>query len=416
MQSYLEKHAFSESLVKEFPAHDLKVIVIIPSYHEPGLLDSIQSILSCKPISGRVEIIPVLNSRETDDKEVHAFHNIQFQALQELSKANSDRNFTLRAIAPLELPEKIAGVGLARKIGMDEAVRRFEVLGRDGIILNFDADCICSSNYLEAVTNCFANRPEIEALSIGFKHRWVQLDELQKQAIILYELHLKTYIGWQKWYKYPYAYQTLGSCFAVRSKAYQAQGGMNKRKAGEDFYFLHKYSSISRLGELNEILVYPSGRTSHRVPFGTGKGVHDIIHSSEKFTTYNPEAIRVFCNFMMDVKDSYNEFKQGNSFTDLVSQKSLLNFLTGNSFENILSTAIKNCSDGRSFQNRISKWFDPFRLMKYLHYACEYEFPDVDVSVAARSLLENHMKDSMNRAFNNESLLNLLNEITYPKK
>jgi len=38
----------------------------------------------------------------------------------------------------------------------------------------------------------------------------------------------------------PYAYHTIGSAFACRAEAYIAAGGMNRRHAAEDFYFLQQ--------------------------------------------------------------------------------------------------------------------------------------------------------------------------------
>ena len=40
------------------------------------------------------------------------------------------------------------GVGLARKTGMDEAVRRFDIINNpEGVILSLDADCTVEHNY-----------------------------------------------------------------------------------------------------------------------------------------------------------------------------------------------------------------------------------------------------------------------------
>lgn len=52
---------------------------------------------------------------------------------------------------------------------------------------------------------------------------------------------------------------------------------MNQRKAGEDFYFLHKFSILDQLGEINVEIVLPLARSSDRVPFGTGKAISQII-------------------------------------------------------------------------------------------------------------------------------------------
>ncbi len=416
MQSYLEKNAFHELMIKEPPSDELKAIIVIPSFNEPDLLDAIRSLQQCNLSNGWIEILTVLNSPLSADALITDLHRLQYESIQKLSKESSLANIRVHSLKPIQLPDKIAGVGLARKIGMDEAVRRFEFLGKDGIIFNFDADCLCSPDYISQVLDYFGNHLEIDAVSIGFHHRWDHLDEQQKQAIILYELHLRCYIGFQKWNSYPFAYQTLGSCFAVRSKAYQAQGGMNKRKAGEDFYFLHKLSIIGKLGELNKILVLPSGRISNRVPFGTGKGVHDIIYSEKLFRTYNPDAISEFCHFMIQARNSYDDFKSGKSFKAKVSSNSLLEFLILHSFEEALDLTLQNCSDSRSFQKRVSKWFDPFRLMKYLHFARESEFPDMEVLEVANLLVKKYHPKEMVFDQSAESLLNMLIAIAYVEK
>jgi hypothetical protein len=414
MQSYLHKHAYCEQQVQETPPVDLKAIIVIPSYNEPELMASIHSLLECDKPEGTIEIIPVLNHMESSNTSIIDLHHRQFKEIRNLERVYQS-GIVLRAIKPISLPDKIAGVGLARKIGMDEAVRRFESLHKDGVIINFDADCVCSPAYIKEVYLFFNSYLECDAVSIGFAHRWEHLDEHQKQAIILYELHLRCYIGWQKFHHYPFAFQTLGSCFAVRSKAYQAQGGMNRRKAGEDFYFLHKFSIHGKLGELNKPLVFPSGRISNRVPFGTGKGVHDIIHSGKLFMTYNPEAIRTFCEFMFKVTCAYDEFKRGKSFKTLDISKSLMDFLIANSFEETLHTAMKNVSTQNAFRKRIAMWFDPFCLMKYLHFAEALEFPDIEVESSSRRLINSITPDRDITGYSNESLLYVMRELVYRK-
>ena len=59
---------------------------------------------------------------------------------------------------------------MARKIGMDEAVRRFERIKKeDGIIVCFDADSECAANYFIEVEKHF-NQSGQGACSIYFEH------------------------------------------------------------------------------------------------------------------------------------------------------------------------------------------------------------------------------------------------------
>ena len=62
-----------------------------------------------------------------------------------------------------DLPHKHAGVGLARKIGMDMAAYRLEqVQQRTAPIVCFDADSRCAPNYLKAIETLM--RQELERL------------------------------------------------------------------------------------------------------------------------------------------------------------------------------------------------------------------------------------------------------------
>ncbi|HEX5625354.1 MAG TPA: hypothetical protein VFX48_05010, partial [Saprospiraceae bacterium] len=249
------------------------------------------------------------------------------------------------------------------------------------------ADCVCDPSYLRSVQDYFHQHPDRQAVSIGFRHLLQHLDDAHVRAIQLYELHLRAYIGWQKFYRYPFAFQTLGSCFAVRSRAYQLQGGMNRRKAGEDFYFLHKFSLIGQLGELPQVLVFPSGRSSTRVPFGTGKAVAGLLYSEGICKSYHPQAIAAFCNFMKSIQDNFSSFRQGGTWRDHCTLASIQAYMNELDLDAKIAEALAHAGSGQAFSKRISKCFDPFRLMKYLHWARELEFPDIDVRESALELI-----------------------------
>ena len=77
------------------------------------------------------------------------------------------------------------------------------------------------------------------------------------RKIAAYELHLRYYTHGLRFSNLPYSFQTVGSAMAVRCSAYQKQGGMNKRKAGEDFYFIQKIIALGGYSELNSTTVFP---------------------------------------------------------------------------------------------------------------------------------------------------------------
>ncbi len=77
---------------------------------------------------------------------------------------------------------------------------------------------------------------------------------------------------------------------AVRAKTYAKVGGMNRRKAGEDFYFMHKIMPQGEFSEINQTCVFPSCRVSDRVPFGTGRAQTEWLREGKvELETYSPK-------------------------------------------------------------------------------------------------------------------------------
>ena len=148
-----------------------------------------------------------------------------------------------------------------------------------------------SLNYLQCINTYFSRNFNDELVCIAFQHRIEELENIkQQEAIKKYEAYLHYFIEMQRGLNLPYAFQTIGSAFAVRAGAYLQVGGMNKRKAGEDFYFIHKFTKKGTIAELNECTVYPSGRPSFRVPFGTGKAVADMMEDKAEYYAYHPQS------------------------------------------------------------------------------------------------------------------------------
>jgi hypothetical protein len=279
-----------------------------------------------------VEIIVVVNSSADAPQDVKARNRVS---------AERARKFGYVIHCP-DLPPKHAGVGLARKIGMDEALRR---LPATGIIVNYDADCRCDPNYLRAIEEHFERNPQTPGCSIYFEHPPGPAD--------LYELHLRYYVQALRYAGHPYAFHTIGSSMAVRAPVYMEQGGMNKRKAGEDFYFLQKVIALGNYTNLLTTRVIPSPRESQRVPFGTGKAVSDQLRGKPALT-YPFEAF-------MDLKTFFDDVDH--------PPKAMTPFLEAQRFADKLQEIRQNTTTERAFRDRFFRWFNGFMAMKYIHFA-----------------------------------------------
>ena len=138
---YLEKYAYFGRLITESIAPGTQIIVVIPAYNERSILDSLVSLSKCKPISQKIEVIVVFNCSEKDVLAIKQVNKSARKEAQEWVDQNPTDHIKFHFITVNYLPDKFAGVGFARKIGMDEAVRRFQDIDcKNGIIVGFDAD------------------------------------------------------------------------------------------------------------------------------------------------------------------------------------------------------------------------------------------------------------------------------------
>ncbi|MBK7094396.1 MAG: hypothetical protein IPH57_04780 [Saprospiraceae bacterium] len=206
--------------------------------------------------------------------------------------------------------------------------------------------------------------------------------ESNRLAIIDYELHLRYYINMQRWLGFPFAYYTIGSAMAVRAYAYAEAFGMNKRQAGEDFYFLHKFIKTGYFKEINSTKVFPSARISDRVPFGTGKSISKNSNSS--LMTYNYKSFEALRSLTDNPDLAYIDFEE---FACTLSSP-VLKFLTLYDFEKKIAEIKANTTNPDMFKKRFYAWFDAFKLMKYMHFCRDRYFPDITVSDAVNHLAE----------------------------
>ena len=146
MSIYLERYAyFKEALIKEKPEPTLFLTIVIPCFNEPEICSTLTSLINCTLPKKSVEIIIVVNNAENSSQEILSQNNKTINEIKQFKTENKcNHHLKIHIIQALLLPKKYAGVGLARKIGMDEAVRR----NPNGVIICLDADSLVEKNYL----------------------------------------------------------------------------------------------------------------------------------------------------------------------------------------------------------------------------------------------------------------------------
>jgi len=363
--------------------------VVIPALAEySNLARTLQSLAENQPeLLEQTLILVVVNNRADVSGTERADNLATLAALPEWQ-----RKFGLKhlhwvdaASGGFELPPK-QGVGLARRIGLDLALEWLDYDETDPLLVCLDADTLVQPDYLEAISNHF-NTADAGGASIPFRHR--QADTPAGQAAIdRYELFLRVYVLGMELAGSPYAFHTVGSAMACRALAYVSAGGMNKRMAGEDFYFLQQIHKTARVVPLEGTIVHPSPRSSHRVPFGTGRAVGDMLSRGEQLLFYRPR--------LFEILEEWLECAAGHGGADgeaLIRRARgisphLETWLRQAGFGTAWSNLLRNSPDDQRLTASFHSWFDAFRTMRLMHHLTDSAYPRIPAEQAVPPLLE----------------------------
>ena len=340
--------------------------IIIPVFNEHNyLLSTLKSIIQQKNIYLNNTLVVLVinntvdanrsikNNNESTNLMIQSYEfNFEYMILDYYSKGN-------------ELPNKEGGVGVARKIGMDYCLR---YSNQDSLLFCLDADTLISKDYLSKIIQ-FYYKTDFKTCVIKFSHQKSPDKKIEK-AIRLYEQTLYNIADQIKKCKSPYGYVSMGSTIVCKVKAYVAVGGMSKKSAAEDFYFMQSLAKYHSIHFINDCLVYPSSRLEMRVYLGTGFRLLqfnennfflDLDFSENCFITIKKIITFVEKNY----KISYNIFLKelNKNFDDKIC-----NFLNNHDLKKIWNKINRNAKTKKQFMIFFHQWFDALKIMQLLKF------------------------------------------------
>jgi hypothetical protein len=352
--------------------------VVIPALAESDhLFDTLRSLAeNPTELLSRFLVLVVVNNRKDAPEADKADNQTTLERL-----ATGDPSFdALRlawvdaASAGFELPADKGGVGLARKIGFDLALPLLDFTSSDPILVALDGDTLVQPDYLPALVRHFRSSRAGGAV-IPFRHQPGRTPE-ESEAIRRYELFLRSYVLGLSVAGSPYAFHTVGSAMACTASAYAGIGGMNTRVAAEDFYFLQQLKKTSAIAQVTGTVVFPSARSSHRVPFGTGKSVSRLLAGEESAVLfYRPECFAILGKWLSLVEASLDG--DGSAIRDRADGISphLGEYLDSARFVEGWEKLRKNSRDRTSLLAAFHAWFDGLRTLKLVHHLSDGPLP-----------------------------------------
>jgi len=338
--------------------------VIIPAYAESEHIGyTLDSLSQCEVDSfDQIMVVVVVNNEI--NASPHIIDNNQQSLLNLIKRKDPFFVAVIDASSDgMSIPKKHAGVGMARKIGMDLALK---FANPHSLLFCLDADSLVSPIYFREIEAHF-NLTHSVAAVVGFSHIENKDPDLEI-AIRQYEHFLLETAQKLADTGSPFGYVSMGSTIICRAEAYASIGGMPRRKATEDFYFLQEFSKFRRVDKIETVLVYPSSRESERVYLGTGfrmskakKGedLGELAYPNEAF-----QALKVWLSIAMD---GYTEGV--NKIMVKVQKLSpvLYNYLMEENIEDVWEKLRESSPTELHFQKQFHRWFDALKTHRLLN-------------------------------------------------
>ena len=367
IKSYLKKRAISGPWkLSKSPKNKFKYSIVIPAYNEfESIFKALVSINKNESLLLKDTIVVVVvNNPEVSKSKLK---NNNKSTIHELSKQQYKFNLvTIDASSKgLELPKKYAGVGLARRIGIDLCLPYMR--SNNSLIFCTDADVEVSPKYLSTVINYFINNT-LSAAVVGFKHKKFNI-KIVDQGIKDYEHFLKSTAHKLKKCGSPYGYVAMGSTMVCTTKAYCAIGGMPKKKATEDFYFLQELAKYCNIVTIKQELVFPSSRPISRVYLGTGYRMEQIINGFKISNLYFSNISFVYLSQWIKIAEKSWKL----NIDDLLSKTykihpDLNSFILNQGIKDTWIKIQANSKINSQFIRQFHKWFDGLKTIQFLKY------------------------------------------------
>jgi len=401
---YLKDKALKKWELEWIESSGIDQVIVIPAICE---FQNIKNLLSSlikndRSLLQKALVIFVINNSISSNQQIKEDNKQSLDLLRAIiNKSNSDKfiNEILKSGIKIglvdvaserkEFEDKEGGVGLARKIGLDQALKVLDY-SRPGkkILISLDADCTVEENYLHEI-NIIFNKYNISVANIDFEHNLDREDiNISKRGIVSYEIFLRHYVTGLLFAGSPYAFHTIGSILVCDHEAYIKAGGMNTRQAAEDFYFLQKLAKIYTINKITSTKVKPSARESWRVPFGTGKSMTNYLSNQKDILLYDPDEYVILKQWLellnsdlsLNTDIILNETKKIHS--------ELFNFLENRSFNKDWDRILINSKSEKQINYQRKNWFDAFKTLKLMHHLRDTTFPMMDIKSGIEKLFK----------------------------
>ncbi len=185
----------------------------------------------------------------------------------------------------------------------------------------------------------------------------------------------------------PYGFHSIGSAMACRAEAYVRSGGMNRRAAGEDFYFLQQLVKTTGVTNLSGTVVHPSSRVSERTPFGTGRSMLRLLAGDENILFHPVSCYRLLGDWLSLATSAWQQPVTTVSAAARSLHSCLGDYLETTEFLSVWPCLQRQHRTSETFAGAFHGWFDGLKTRKLLHRLSSAPFPGQSAAEALPPLL-----------------------------
>jgi hypothetical protein len=163
---------------------------------------------------------------------------------------------------------------------------------------------------------------------------------------------------------------------------------MNRRRAGEDFYFLQQLAKTCGVTTLSGTLVHPSARSSRRTPFGTGPSMARLLAGEEEAVLFfPPETFRILGAWLALATEARKT--PGEELLAAAGDISplLAAFLDGLGLPRLWRQLQQQHREHGRFVAAFHTWFDGLKTLQLLHHLCAATQPKTSPESALPELM-----------------------------
>ena len=399
IQKYLARHAEPEASAAwtGYPVagrhyhHSL----VVPAYREhPEQLPRVwEHLVPQQKGTGSFLVILVINAPDVNDAhlaaaQLHAGVRQNRQETQLSSRVSLLRSqneqpdlLVVNRYAPGHRIDGKQGVGLARKIGMDLALRlaqggrQTDISVASQWLCSTDADAVLPEDYFQRHI-----RPGAVAEVLPFQHLAGATLHI---PILLYELRMLYYAAALQQAGSPYGYTSIGSTLTCTTLAYAQVRGCPKRNTGEDFYLLNKLAKVGTIGSHARQPILLEARLSERVPIGTGTALAGIAQMQDALNTYpfyHPDCFHALASFLALLDAASSADAQPKSTTRLdetAFDKIATDYWRHSVLEHLYQRKRREHPATAVMHKFLHDWFDALRTLQFIHQMRDAHFGTV---------------------------------------